>query len=75
MSKKGNCWDNPVAESFFQSLKIETIYQYHFKNKIQAKLAVFEYIETWYNINRRHSHLNNLTIKEFEFINQLKSVA
>ena len=75
MSRKGNCWDNAVAESFFKSLKVEAIYQYHFMNKNQAKLAVFEYIETWYNINRRHSHLNNLTIKEFEFINQLKSVA
>ena len=75
MSRKGNCWDNAVAESFFKSLKVEAIYQYHFKDKTQAKLAVFEHIETWYNINRRHSHLNNLTIKEFEFINQLKSVA
>ncbi len=75
MSRKGNCWDNAVAESFFKSLKVEAIYQYHFKDKIQAKLAVFEYIETWYNINRRHSHLGNLTMKEFEFFNHLKSVA
>ena len=75
MSRKGICWDNAVAESFFKSLKVEAIYQYHFENKNQAKLAVFEYIETWYNKNRRHSHLNNLTIKDFEFINQLKSVA
>lgn len=75
MSRKGNCWDNAVAESFFKSLKVEAIYQYRFNTKKQAKLAVFEYIETWYNIYRRHSHLDNLTIKEFEFINQLKSVA
>ena len=74
MSRKGNCWDNAVAKSFFKSLKVEAIYQYHFENKKQAKIAVFEYIETWYNKNRRHSHLNNLTIKEFEFINQLKSM-
>ena len=75
MSRKGNCWDNAVAESFFKSLKVEAIYQYRFNTKNQAKIAVFEYIETWYNISRRHSHLENLTKKEFEFINQLKSVA
>lgn len=58
MSRKGNCWDNAVAESFFKSLKSEAIYPYRFKNKNEAKLAVFEYIETWYNRNRRHSALN-----------------
>lgn len=75
MSRKGNCWDNAVAESFFKSLKVEAIYPYYFKNKYEAKLAVFEYIETWYNKNRRHSHLGGLTIKEFEKFNQLKHVA
>jgi putative transposase len=63
MSKKRNYWDNAVAENFFKSLKVEAIYQYHFMNKNQARLAVFEYFETWYNLNRRHSHLNNLTKK------------
>lgn len=75
MSRKGNCWDNAVAESFFKSLKVEAIYPYYFKNKQQAKLIVFKWIETWYNKNRRHSHLGGLTIKEFEKINQLKLVA
>jgi len=75
MRRKGNCWDNAVAESFFKSLKVEAIYQYRFKDKSQAKLSVFEYIETWYNKNRRYSHLGGLTIKEFEKFNQLKHVA
>jgi len=75
MSRKGNCWDNAVAESFFKSLKVEAIYQYRFNDKYQAKLAVFQYIETWYNRNRRHSALGGLTINEFEKFNQLKYVA
>lgn len=75
MSRKGNCWDNAVAESFFKSLKVEWIYPYSFKSKNQATLAVFEYIESWYNTNRRHSALNGLTINEFEKFNQIKLVA
>jgi len=66
MSRKGNCWDNAVAESFFKTLKVESVYHYKFNTKQQAELAVFEFIETWYNRNRRHSALNNLTILEFE---------
>ncbi|HVI48142.1 MAG TPA: IS3 family transposase, partial [Chitinophaga sp.] len=49
MSRKGNCWDNAVAESFFKSLKTECVYQHKFINKEQAALIVFEYIEIWYN--------------------------
>lgn len=75
MSRKANCWDNAVAESFFKSLKVEWIYPYRLISKNQAKIAVFEYIETWYNRNRRHSFLGGLTITEFEKINQLKLVA
>ncbi|WP_414647102.1 IS3 family transposase, partial [Chitinophaga sp.] len=47
--RKGNCWDNAVAESFFKSLKTECVYQHKFINKEQAALIVFEYIEIWYN--------------------------
>jgi transposase InsO family protein len=65
MSRKGDCWDNAVAESFFKTLKTELIYQEKYESKFQAKLAVFEYIEGWYNRHRRHKHLNNLTIEEF----------
>jgi putative transposase len=45
MSRKGNCWDNAVAESFFKTIKTELVYQAVFKTKIEAKLAVFEYLE------------------------------
>lgn len=75
MSRKANCWDNAVAESFFKSLKVEAIYPYELRTKKQAKLAVFQYIEAWYNINRRHSALGGLTIKEFNNFDQLNKVA
>ncbi len=66
MSRKANCWDNAVAESFFKSLKVEWIYDQHFANTQQAELAVFEYIEAWYNTRRRHSALGYMTPVEFE---------
>jgi transposase InsO family protein len=65
MSRKGNCWDNAVAESFFKTLKTELIYGSKRLNKEQTRIAIFEYIELWYNKKRRHSALNNLTIDEF----------
>ena len=65
MSRKGNCWDNAVAESFFNTLKTECIYQYTFTNKEQAALVIFEYIETWYNRKRMHSTLAFLSPEEF----------
>ncbi|MBE8719736.1 hypothetical protein C4F40_03215 [Sphingobacterium sp. Ka21] len=55
MSRKGNCWDNAVAESFFKTLKTECIYQNRFVTKEHAAIVVFEYIETWYNRKRLHS--------------------
>ena len=65
MSRKGNCWDNAVAESFFKSLKTELIYGNKLINNEQMKLQIFEYIEIWYNQKRRHSALNYMTINEF----------
>lgn len=65
MSRKGNCWDNAVAESFFKTLKAECIYQHKFTDKEQAALIVFEYIETWYNRKRLHSTLGYLSPDEF----------
>ena len=75
MSRKANCWDNAVAESFFKTLKVECVYQYKYLNKQQAALSIFEYIETWYNRNRRHSALNGLTILEFENLTNNKHAA
>lgn len=65
MSRKGNCWDNAVAESFFKTLKAECVYQYKFTSKEQAALVVFEYIETWYSRKRIHSALGYMSPEEF----------
>jgi putative transposase len=65
MSRKGNCWDNAVAESFFKTIKSELTNHYNFTTIKQAENAVFEYIECFYNTTRRHSTLNNQTINEF----------
>ena len=66
MSRKGNCWDNAVAESFFSTLKIELVYQTEFATRAAARAAVFEYIEVFYNRERRHSSLRYLSPTEFE---------
>ena len=55
MSRKGNCWDNAVAESFFHTLKTELIYMEDYDTHEQAQTAVFEYIEVFYNRQRCHS--------------------
>ena len=60
MSRKGNCWDNAVAESFFKTLKIECIYNYKIKNMKHAYRIHFNYIDGWFNTKRRHSALNGL---------------
>src|SRR5690554_4092051 len=76
MSRKGNCWDNAVAESFFKSLKTELIYGNKLVTKEQMEIDVFEYIEIWYNKKRRHRALNYKTIEEFNNQNQFyKNVA
>ena len=65
MSRKGNCWDNAVAESFFGSLKSELVYHHTFKTRNDAQLAIFEFIEIFYNRQRLHSTLGYLTPEEF----------
>lgn len=72
MSRKANCWDNAVAESFFKSLKAEAIYGNKLGSKKQLKPVIFEYIEIWYNRQRRHSYIGNKTIRELEIEDQLK---
>jgi len=66
MSRKGNCWDNAVAESFFHTLKTELTYHEIFYTKAQANQKIFEYIEIFYNRERMHSANNNLSPVEFE---------
>jgi putative transposase len=55
MSRKGNCWDNAVAESFFATLKTELVHDADRHTRYEARSAPFEYIEVWYNRVRRHS--------------------
>lgn len=64
MSRKGNCWDNAVAESFFKTLKKECVYRYTFRTRKEAELVVFDYIEAFYNQKRFHSTIKN-TISNF----------
>ncbi|MCW5590207.1 MAG: IS3 family transposase [Legionellales bacterium] len=66
MSRKGNCWDNSVSESFFATLKKECVFHYSFLTREEARMAVFEYIEAFYNNFRRHSFLNYLSPNTFE---------
>jgi putative transposase len=66
MSRKGNCWDNAVAESFFKSLKVEWVYKHNYSLKSEAELSVYQCIETWYYRRRIHSTLGYKTIKEVE---------
>lgn len=66
MSRKGNCWDNAVAESFFKTLKAECIYQNKFETRQQAALLIFEYVEIWYNRKRLHSALGYNSPQDFE---------
>ncbi len=71
MSRKGNCWDNAVAESFFKSLKVEWVYKHDYQLISQAELSIFQWIETWYNKKRRHSALGLKSIDEFELNNHI----
>jgi putative transposase len=66
MSRKGNCWDNAVAESFFGTLKNELVHHEKYKTREQARLSIFDYIEVFYNKQRLHSHLNYVSPEEFE---------
>jgi putative transposase len=75
MSRKGNCWDNAVAESFFKSLKTELVYHQNYHTRREAELNIFEYIEVWYNRKRRHSALKGLNIMEFTELFNYKKAA
>ena len=66
MSVKGNCYDNAVSESFFHTLKMELIYHSKFETKAEARIAIFSFIEIWYNRKRLHSYLDYMSPVEFE---------
>ena len=69
MSRKGNCWDNAVAESFFHSLKVEALQDEPIMDRETMKQHVFAYIEVDYNKTRRHSALGYLSPENFELKN------
>jgi len=58
MSRKGNCWDNAVAESFFKTIKEESLNRYKFEDIVEVYSVIFDYIDGWYNTKRIHSSLN-----------------
>jgi putative transposase len=66
MSRTGDCWDNAVAESFFATLEWEVLMQNDFQTRHEARHAIFEYIERWYNPTRRHSMLGYLSPAQYE---------
>jgi len=66
MSRKGNCYDNAVTESFFHTLKIEHVYDYWYETRAEATQSIFEYIEMFYNRVRRHSALGYCSPVSFE---------
>lgn len=66
MSRRGNCYNNAVAESFFSSLKKERIGRRIYRTRQEARADIFDYIEVFYNKTRRHSYLNQMSPYEFE---------
>ena len=66
MSGKGCCYDNAACESFFGTLKVELVHDEKYKTREMAKSSIFEYIEAYYNIKRRHSTINYMTPNHFE---------
>ena len=72
MSRKGDCWDNAVAESFFRTLKMELVYHVNFLDKEHAQRELFEYIEIFYNRQRIHATLDYLSPAEFESVKLAK---
>ena len=76
MSRRGNCYDNAVAESFFQLLKRERVRRKTYLDREEARCEIFDYIEMFYNPKRRHGYANDVSPVEFEnqYFNRLQSV-
>ena len=75
MSRKGNCWDNAVMESFFGTLSQELLQHHRFKTRDEAEQVIVEYISNFYNQRRRHSTLDYLTPAEYEVRNDARAVS
>ncbi len=68
MSRKGDCWDNAVAESFFHTLKTELVHHEDYRTRKAARISIFEYIEVFYNRQRRHSHVDQQAPLAYEIM-------
>jgi transposase InsO family protein len=68
MSRRGDCWDNAVAESFWSTLKNELADEMDFASRSEARRVIFEYIETFYNLRRRHSTIGYYSPQEYEIL-------
>ena len=66
MSRKGNCYDNAAMEAFWSSLKNELVYRRRFATRVEARAALFDYIEVFYNRTRRHSSLGYKSPLDYE---------
>lgn len=66
MSRRGNCWDNAVVESFFKTLKVERVYHRSYKTRLEAQADIFQYIEVFYNRQRKHSAIGYRSPVDFE---------
>jgi len=75
MSRKGDCWDNAVAESFFGTLKTERVFLADYRTRDEARRDIVEYIEMFYNSRRRHSYLGNVSPRRFEEMRQMQNAA
>lgn len=75
MSRKGNCWDNAVAESFFKTIKIEALNKYIFNDSETLNRVIFRYIDGWYNTLRIHSSLGNMSPIEASTLKSFKLAA
>src|ERR1700737_755146 len=74
MGSVGDCFDNAMCESFFATLECELLDRRRFKTQVEARMAVFEFIEGWYNPHRRHSALDYLSPINYERIQQTQSL-
>lgn len=75
MSRKGDCWDNAVAESFFATLKVELVDDADYATRAAAASSIGDYIESFYNRERRHSHLGYVSPVEYELKTEVASLA
>ena len=66
MSRRGDCWDNGAMEAFFSTLKLERTNRTRYQTRDEARADVFDYIERFYNLRRRHSTLGQVSPDQFE---------